>query len=134
VSQPLVDENGFLRGLPHHDGFVLGVLIDEADRDVRIAIQSADKETRAVLVVRRPRMFVMNNFREGNTILNIRLVDAARSDAAAADIHSILAGRADFPGASIGESIFILESSFGADIISICRGLEVEIDSKFVVK
>ncbi|WP_157758521.1 hypothetical protein [Cystobacter fuscus] len=123
TSRLSCDENGFLKGFPYHDGFLDGVLA--GGTEVHLALRSSRSERR-VLTLRRVVMFHVEGFREGNIVLNLRLLraDQVASDA---EVRRILADRLFFDPAKLGadSSVFLLEASFGAEVVAICGEVEI---------
>lgn len=117
------DENGYVKGFAYHDGFLEGVLA--AGPDVHLALRSTGHEYR-VVTLRQVVAFQVEGFREGNIVLNLRLLPASRA-VADAEVRSLLADRLFLEPAKLsGDAhVFQLEASFGADIIAVCGGAEV---------
>jgi len=125
MSRVSYDENGFLRGFPYHDGFLDGLLADDVSTDVHLTLRATSGERR-VLTLRHVKALDVQGFREGNIILNLRVLPTARitSDA---EILRMLADRLFLGPANLSADtmVFRLESSFGADILAICDDVEV---------
>src|SRR5688572_13067177 len=119
------DDNGVLRGFSYHDGYLDGVLVSDGGTTANLALRSSAGELR-VLALRGLVALDVSNFREGNLVLNIRLLPAARI-AGIDDVRTLLAERLFIEPAGIptDAAIFLLESSFGADVVAICRDVQI---------
>jgi hypothetical protein len=119
------DENGFVRGFPYHDGTFDGVLTGAGGGEVHLALRSSQGERR-VLTLRRVVAFHVEGFREANIVLNLRLLPAGRvvDDAV---VGQLLADRLflDAKNLTADTSVFLLESSFGAEVVAVCGVVEI---------
>ncbi len=126
------DEYGRVTGFPYHDGFLDGVLA--RGRDVHLALRSTEGQCR-VLTLRQVAALHVEGFREGNIVLNMRLLPA-KGAAVDAEVRAVLADRLFLDPAKLDEdsNVFLLESSFGADVVAICGSVEVsEIGVEFAL-
>jgi hypothetical protein len=123
MHQVVCDENGFVRGVPYHDGFLVGILV--ADEEVHLALRSAQGERR-VLTLHGVGGLCVNGFREGNIVLNIRVLEVA-SALADPGIREAVVEKlyVDLVKTAAGFKLFLLESSIGADIIALCSDVTV---------
>jgi len=126
MSQITCDQDGFVRGFPYHDGFLDGVLASNGGKEVHLALRAASGEQR-VLTLRRVTALHVEGFREGNIVLNMRMLPAGRL-ASEEEVRCLLADRLLVNAANLPEDVmvFVLESSFGAEVVAICYGAEVE--------
>ena len=101
---------------------------------MHLALRSTEGQCR-VLTLRQVAALHVEGFREGNIVLNMRLFPA-KGAAIDAEVRAILADRLFLDPAKLNEdsSVFLLESSFGADVVAICGSVEVsEIGMKFAL-
>ena len=119
------DEKGFVMGFPYHDGFLDGVLTSNAGEEVHLALRSSGGERR-VLTLRHVVALHIEGFREGNILLNLRMLSAGRV-AGDAEVQRILSERLFLDPAKLraDATVFLLESSFGADVVAICSEVEI---------
>jgi hypothetical protein len=117
------DENGFVRGFSYHDGFLDGVVT--AGSDVLLALRSKDGEQR-VLTLHRVTALHIDNFRERNIVLNLRMLGAERA-AADVDGRQRLVERLFLDPAKLAteSSVFLLDASFGGEVVAICSAADV---------
>jgi len=126
VSPPFhCDESGFVRGFAHHDGYLEGVLTDDVAKEAHLAIRSTSGERR-VLTLRGVTALDVSGFREGNIIQNLRMWSAAKA-AGDPEVRRSLDERLYLDATKLppNASVFILESSFGANLIAVCAELFV---------
>ena len=119
------DENGFLRGFPYHDGFLDGMITDDATKEVHLALRSSSGERR-VLRLRHVEALHVDGFREGNIVSNLRMLPAARA-AGDVQVRGMLAERLFLDAANLRPDtvVFWLESSFGAEVVAVCAEVAV---------
>jgi hypothetical protein len=124
MSHVTCDENGFVRGLRYHDGSFDGLLLG-TDRTVHIAIRAVSGELRVITLMGVTALCV-NSVREGNVLLNLRILRGAQA-ASDAEVVQTLAERVYLDPSRLGDGklIFLLESSYGADAIAVCDSVEV---------
>ena len=117
------DESGRVRGFSYHDGFLDGVLA--GGPEVHLALRSTEGHCR-VLTLRQVAALHVEGFREGNIVLNMRLLPA-KGAAIDAEVRAALASRLFLDPAKLDtdSNVFLLESSFGADVVAICGSAEV---------
>ena len=119
------DEDGFVRGFSYHDGFLEGVLTEDGRKQVHLALRAVSGE-RNLLTLRHVIAFHTGNFREGNIVLNLRMLspDRASKDG---EIRRSLMDRVllDVGTLPHDSMIFLLEASFGAEVLAVCREVEV---------
>jgi hypothetical protein len=115
------DAHGRVVGFAHHDGTVVGVSVENGGTQVSIRLRSTEGHEH-LLLLSGVRAFRLDSFREGNIVHAIRLhtVHAART---LFDIPSLVEGRLDLDLATVpsGEFVFVLEPSYGAEVVSVCR-------------
>jgi hypothetical protein len=125
MSQLGCDDNGFIKGFPYHDGFLDGILIDDRGKNIYLALRAASGEQR-ILTLRGVAAFHAEGFREGNIVLNMRILtqNHAMTDE---PTRRILSERLFVDDGVLpkGARVFLLESSFGAEIVAICHDVEV---------
>ena len=117
-----VDTHGALRGVEYHDGHLEGVLVRDAT--VYLGLRSTSGERRA-LILQDVMDLCLDGFRQGNIILGIRVLSlpqAMRDDAVRAIVSEKLFRTLE----SLEEDVrvFLLESSYGAEIVALCKGVE----------
>lgn len=123
MSSVSVDTHGFLRGFPYHDGALEGVLVSAGSApQIHLAIRSADGEPR-VLTLHGVAAFLLDGFREGNIILHIRVLNAGTAEESPA-VRAWEAGRRAL-SLDPDAVVFVLESSYGATILAVCRDVDV---------
>ncbi len=119
------DAHGRAVGFAHHDGTVVGVSVENGGTQVSIRVRSTAGDEH-LLVLSDVRAFRLDSFREGNIIHAIRLhsVDAART---LFDIPDLVKDRLDLDLATVpsDEFVFVLEPSYGAEVVSVCRDVDV---------
>lgn len=118
-----IDENGTIRGFPYHDGWLDAVVL--AERRAHLSLRSTDG-TKRVLTLEGLAALDVHGLRESNIVLSMRLLSP---EAALADqsVRESIRARLYIEAATIpaGSYVFILEPSFGAEVIAICSGVEV---------
>jgi len=124
MSQVSYDEDGFVRGFPYHDGELNGILTG-VKGDAYIAFASSQGEARVLRLCGLKALHV-GNFLQGNIILDMRVYPAARARGDA-EIERRLMERLFLGVSSLSDDalVFVLDSSYGADVIAVCQGLEV---------
>jgi hypothetical protein len=125
MSRVSCDDNGFLRGFHYHDGFLDGVLARSDGSEVHLGLRSCEGERR-VLTLRSVVALHVEGFREGNIVLNLRILPGARV-VGDAELREILAERLFLDPANLNTdaNVFLLESSIGADVIAVCGEAEI---------
>jgi hypothetical protein len=120
-----VDERGYVRGFPYHDGSLEGIVSSAARREARLALVAEDG-SRRVVTLRGVRALAMDQFREGNIVGDLRLLSVAQASADA-EVARRIEAKLFLEPSSIPEAarIFLLESSYGAELVAICDGIEV---------
>ena len=125
MAKAACDENGFVRGFPYHDGFLDGILVEDGGKKLHLSLRAASGE-RNILTLQRVMTFHVENFREGNVVLNLRILspDRVLNDK---DIRHALMDRVFLDAANLPDDavVFLLESSFGAEVLAVCHGVEV---------
>jgi hypothetical protein len=123
MSQVICDEHGFLKGFTYHDGFLEGFLIIE--RDAYIAIRSVTSERR-VLTLLGVRGLSIEGLREGNIVLNLRVLSISQA-LCDAEVLRMLVERVHANPGNLGAEgmVFWLEASYGAEVIAICERVDV---------
>jgi hypothetical protein len=119
------DANGFARGFPYHDGFLDGILVSESGSEASLALRSTQGERR-ILTLRGVVALDMGGFREGNIILNIRMVPSARA-AAVPELRKLLSDRLllDAVTRAPNAVVFLLEPSYGAEVVAVCAEADI---------
>lgn len=117
------DANGYVTGFSYHDGFLDGVITDGSD--ILLGLRSSRDEFR-ILTLRGIVGLHVEGFREGNIVLNLRLAPTAQA-ARDADVVRMLAERLFLEPVDLGMDtyVFVLDGSFGADVIAVCGGAEI---------
>lgn len=115
--------NGMLRGVPYHDGYLDGVVVD--GKSVYLGIRSIGGDRR-VLALRQVIGFCVDGFLEGNVVLSIRVLPSAeaRKDQM---VREIIAEKLDRTVDVLPMDclVFVLESSYGADVVGLCGQVEI---------
>lgn len=119
------DENGFVRGFPHHDGRLDGVLTDDVAKEAHLAIRSVDGERR-VLALRGVVALHVEGFREGNILSNLRLLTLPQV-LLDEELRRLFDERLFIDVTTLRPDVvvFVVESSFGADVLAVCGGVHV---------
>lgn len=119
------DENGFVRGFPHHDGRLDGVLTDDVSKQAHLAIRSVDGERR-VLALRGVVALHIEGFREGNIVSSLRLLTPPQV-LLDGELRRLFDERLFIDVAKLQSdvSVFVVESSFGADVLAVCGSVDV---------
>lgn len=118
------DEHGMVIGFPYHDGYLDGLLCEGTT--VHLALRSVGGERR-VLTLRGVRHFAMNDFWEGNIVLDLGLAPLGRRCGATQNLAREARARwrvelETYPAELLG---FMLSSSYGAYIVAICEDADV---------
>ena len=125
MPQVVCDGNGFVRGFPYHDGRLDGVLVSDCGTEVCLALRDR-ADGRRVLTLRHVSALHVDGFRQGNIVLNLRTVPA---DQVGCDeeLSRIVRERLFIKPETLPQdaTLFLLESSFGAEVVAIYRDLEI---------
>jgi hypothetical protein len=117
------DENGMLVGFPHHDGSLDGVLM--SGTDAHLALRSSQGEPR-VLTLRRVSSLHVGDFCQGNIVGSLWLF---RGDQLAhrAHVQRALMEKLQLDAGKLAptDMVFLLDSSYGADVVAVCGEVEV---------
>jgi hypothetical protein len=113
-----------------HDGYIDGVLVAEESASIFLRTVSSEKFT---IVLHGVKSLVMNDFRQGNIILDLEWVDAVNvSDSAILDYYSMPEGevavlRERWINEIKGRQLQAIEisPSYGADLTAIFREREI---------
>jgi hypothetical protein len=113
-----------------HDGYVDGVLVAEGSASIFLRTVSSEKFT---IILRGVKSLVMNDFRQGNIILDLEWVDAMNiSDSAILDYYSMPKGEAAvlrdrWIKEINGRQLHAIEisPSYGANLTAILREREI---------
>lgn len=109
MARVTTDEHGFARGFSYHDGFLDGVVVNDAGTEAHLAIRSLAGERR-VLTLRGLVALKLANFRQGNIISTICILRRDRADDTRhRELTELLGG---YP--STGAQVLLLCSSYGA--------------------
>jgi hypothetical protein len=115
-------------GFPHHDGRLLGILIDETARELRMFFRSspATGGKHHCLTLRGVERFAADGFREGNIILSMWWMPVARARTDA-EVCERLRTRlyVDVEALPREAMIFLLDSSYGAEAVAVCAAADV---------
>ena len=124
MTRVTCDENGLVRGFSYHDGFLDGVLVGDGGI-VYLALRAQSGERR-VLTLTGVTALSVDAFREGNIVLDLRVLPAT-AGAADAEIAQLLADRLYLAPASLAATsvVFRLVSSFGAEVLAVCAEVEI---------
>lgn len=106
-------------GFSHHDGFLDGVVLEDDGRTARLHVRSVAGERHTVKLTDVESLSV-DAFRQGNIILTIWCVPA--SEAVAAGLAERIRARLYLDAAKLpeGRTVFLLDASYGAEIVAIC--------------
>lgn len=126
TSNVEVDSNCLVVGFPYHDGLLESVTI--VAEDILLALRSLNGDIRW-LILRRVSALCVDGMRQGNTILNLRIIPVARAIQDTAT-RELLSSRLflEPQQALTRKVLFLLESSYGADIVALCDGANVRVD------
>jgi hypothetical protein len=118
------DENGFVRGFPYHDGSLDGVLVG-GSHEIHVAMRAVSGEQR-VITLRGVKRLCVDEFREGNILLNIRVLPLAGA-VSVPQLSQRLVDRLHLDLANMATDgvIFWLEGSYGAEVIAVCDSVDV---------
>lgn len=124
MTEVSYDEFGYVRGVSFHDDFLDGVCLEGSNARLLLRTSSGDPWA---LLVEDVKALRVDNFREGNIVLNLRLVSTER---AVADpvLSSMLADKlllSAQEALASSPQVFVLESSFGADLVAMCRSIRM---------
>ena len=117
-----LDISGALRGIPYHDGQLEGVLVH--DKTVYLGLRSTSG-VRRILLLHDVMDLCLDGFRQGNIVLDIRVLSAAqakRDDAVRAMVSEKLFRALESMDQEV--RVFLLESSYGAEVVALCRAVE----------
>jgi len=118
------DDSGFVRGFSYHDGYLDGLVLGDAGT-VYLGLRAQSGERR-VLTLRGVEALSVHGLREGNIVLNLRVVLAATAGADA-EMARLLSDRLYLEPRDLAADVllFRLECSFGAEILAVCADVEV---------
>lgn len=113
-----LDAHGRLRGFGYHDGALRSVVL--SDGNAMLGVRSVEG-THHVIELNRVVAFCADGVREGNIILNIRLLNA-RVGAEDPELTATAKERLHVNLDAVDRALFVfqLESSYGADVIALC--------------
>jgi hypothetical protein len=125
MSRVKYDSDGIVRGFSYHDGFLDGILADDEEKVVHLSLRTVLGESYLV-TLRHVVALHVQNFREGNVVLTLRVLSSDRAWREHG-IRRVLKDQLflDSKDLSSDSVIFILESSFGADILAVCQDVHV---------
>lgn len=115
------DALGYVRGFPYHDGWLTGVLLDEdGEARAHLALRSADGQRRVVTLSGLIALS-LEGVREGNIVLSLRCCTKALLSRCP-EVASVAEQRLGLTSAQLPEGclVFVLESSYGADLVAAC--------------
>jgi hypothetical protein len=106
---------------PHHDGALDGIMVD--GNECRLYYRSSDG-MRRIILLRGVRLLDLSNFREGNIIMSIMVHSCQEASAKVSDekIRRLGWGKISL---FEGRYFFILDSSYGAEIIANCDSVQI---------
>ncbi len=113
------DEHGFLRGFPYHDGLLQAVVLTEGRAMLEVRSTAGQCH---VIELRGLTAFSAEGVREGNVVLNIRLLDPARI-VGDTELTKLVRDRLHLESSALAEIqqlIFYLETSYGAEVLALC--------------
>lgn len=119
MNSPVLDVNGFLRGIPYHDGQIQGLVISEGR--VSLGLCSVDGDCH-VLELGGISALRVDGLREGNIVLAIRILSAGSLslDDELSDLVREKLGL-DLSVVPNGDELVArLETSFGAEVLAVC--------------
>jgi hypothetical protein len=121
MSAPLTrDANGIVRGFAYHDGYLDGIAV--SDRCARLTIRSIENEGRVVTLFGVAKL-KLDHFREGNIIGDLWWMTVPEA-LAVGDVARRLTEHFGDKLPTEG-FVFMLDSSYGADLIAVCERAEV---------
>jgi hypothetical protein len=128
----VIVENGLVRGFPYHDGGLDGVVLGP-NEEVHIGLRSVEGERR-VLTLTGVKAMAVDEFREGNIVLDISLFAASKLNEHTV-LRDVVAQRITIKAELIPveKVIFWLESSYGADVVAICDAVYVRMGALSVL-
>jgi hypothetical protein len=118
---PLIrDATGIVRGFAYHDGFLDGIAV--SDRDAQLSIRSVDGERR-VVALHGVAHLKLDDFRQGNIISNLWWLTVPE----ALRVEHVARRLTEHFGQNLPVElfVFILDSSYGAELIALCELAEV---------
>lgn len=123
TSRVDLNEEGFVTGFPYHDGFLDGLLLGD-DRCLHLAIRAVSGERR-ILTLRGVKASCVDDLREGNVLLNLRILPVPRA-VGEPEVLRMLVERLHMVPARLDNDalVFWLESSYGAEIVAVCDYIE----------
>lgn len=124
MKTPFIDEHGFLRGFPYHDGKLEALVL--AAGTASIAVRSTQGECH-VIELHDLAGFSAEGVREGNIVLNMRLLEPARV-AGYHELSRLVRERLQVEPATISggrQMFFYLECSIGAEVLALCSNWSV---------
>lgn len=125
MSRVVTDVNGFVRGFPYHDGLLEGVLTLVETKDVHLGVRALSGEAN-VITLRQVEALHVADFLQGNIVFDMRVLPA-RDAAANTEVRAKLLERFDRDATKLSEdaTVFWLTSSYGAELLAVCREVEV---------
>lgn len=115
------DEQGRI-DVPHHDGELIGVLCEGTSR-VSLTFRCT-RGVRRQIVLSGVHAMDISSFRNGNIILSMMVFppDLAKRHVPEAMLRRLGHGRL---ASLAGKHVFVLDASYGAEVIADCDGVEV---------
>jgi hypothetical protein len=112
------DEQGIVTGFSYHDGFLDGVLVTKDGGEARFALRSLEG-VRRVLTVRGLVRLRVGGCRQGNIV---GYIWALRGEQATAnlEVRRMLIEELGRPALPDGTLAFMIDTSYGANVIAIC--------------
>ena len=112
------DEHGIATGFSYHDGYLDGVLVAKDGKEARFALRSIEG-VRRVLTVRGLVRLQVDNFRQGNIVGTIWTLRGEQASANL-EVRRMLIETLGRPALPDGTLAFMIDTSYGANVIAIC--------------
>lgn len=114
------DQNGWI-DVPHHDGDLLGVVVEEPN--CLLAYRSTDGVRRGLRLVGVHSMD-LSGFRQGNIIMSMMMFSPEVAPKRLSEAQWLRLGHGGHPRLK-GRYVFLLDSSYGAELVADCDDIEV---------
>ena len=120
-----VDDDGVVDNFPYHDGYLTGVLIDEGGHQVDLSVRSIAGDCNVVRLSGVTGMSA-DGLAARNIVFDIRVLPVERlekEDELRARVIKRITEKVSLIPA--GKKVFVLECSYGIDIVAICDEVDV---------
>jgi len=110
--------------VPHHDGSLVGIVMQNEGTRCLLLYQSTDGIRRAVVLTGVYKL-ELSGFRQGNTIGSIMVFPSSDTGDKGYDSLLLRLGWGRPPSLN-GRVLFVMDASYGAEVIADCEDVEIE--------